>query len=33
MYTSQIARERYKKIKKINNLKEFFKFKKEKGAN
>lgn len=33
MYTSQIARERYKKIKRINSLKEFFEFKKQKGAN
>jgi hypothetical protein len=33
MYTSQIARERYQKIKEINNLKEFFKFRKEKVSN
>jgi len=33
MYTSQIARERYQKIKEINNLKEFFKFRKEKISN
>ena len=33
MYTSQIARERYQKIKEINNLKEFFKFRKEKVNN
>ena len=33
MYTSQIAVERYQKIKEINNLKEFFKFRKEKISN
>jgi len=33
MYTSEIARERYQKIKKINNLKEFFRFRKEKVSN
>jgi len=30
LYTSQNAKDRYKIIKKIKNLKEFFKFKKEK---
>jgi len=33
MYTSEIAEERYQKIKEINNLKEFFRFKKEKVSN
>ena len=33
MYTSKHAKERYKIIKEINNLKEFFKFKKDKSAN
>ena len=33
MYTSEIARERYQKIKEINNLKEFFRFRKEKVSN
>jgi len=33
MYTSQNARERYKKIKRIKTLKEFFKFRKEKVSN
>jgi len=30
MYTSEHAKERYKVIKTINNLNEFFKFRKEK---
>jgi len=33
MYTSKHAKERYKIIKEINNLKEFFKFKRDKSAN
>jgi len=33
MYTSKHATERYKIIKEVNNLKEFFKFKKDKSAN
>lgn len=33
MYTSQIARERYQKVKKIKTLKEFFKFRKDKISN
>jgi len=33
MYTSKHAKKRYKIIKEINNLKEFFRFKKEKVSN
>jgi hypothetical protein len=33
MYTSKHAKERYKIIKEINSLKEFFKFKRDKSAN
>ena len=33
MYTSKYAKKRYKIIKEINSLKEFFKFKRDKSAN